>query len=761
MHKCLANVQQSGNRIQFTMQTDSSRRQQSTDNFTTVTKEALIYSFCLAIKFSYGFLFGASVWAFIVEPYKRYVDFDRGSYLPEFLFSITVAALFMSFLWLRAIMVLFLPSLIANATQSYVVVMIFIALFSNPITNVTLNAVESVRVIGCSLTMTFEQLKEKTKLVLSPILEIMKDNNETDLNPIRQDLLDIQRIVINMKREAEFNRNQSSQEFMIERVEDQQQVLAPLPDREAALNEIGGRIKVNTGSKLVKEAVDRTREVIEDSRVEFDRDNFGLKISLDKRILRKQLAESRRMLGAGSGSLNELNLTGIMYENCLGIFRRAKPKCKEVVEEMRLYCHEAIGSFLGTLWCSPLMFGLSSTCPWIMDQLVDEDSLCGQMLSSIANLKLDPFGVTENRSVNEVYKDLTKQLVSLDDSPVDQDTLDELGPELPQRLELSVEFNNDTRRIFFATRDMLDFITDKYKLQKLLFNFLWLIYDIYTTITFFRIVRQANQYRKGYLTKVGFDNYYITGQFVHLDRRRRALGKQSLLPLTKDEQKEYITTFTCKRRTNEEKETQCASCMMIVLFLAFVFALIYFDDIFYSLLISIHDHALIYYKEIGRHELEVNVKGEGAIARLVRRLTNRLSSAYDLNRLTSTERCLPSARQTTGAFYLQFGYLLVIYLAIDQLSIYAMRLRRLTAAFFYPDKEEKRVVYLYNLILMNRQRLQKVGWSRRLADDDDAATTDKENFYTLKDAIAYMSDCVARSLACRCCYRRHQKRVKL
>lgn len=742
------------------MQTDSSQRQQSTDiPLQQVVKEALKYGFCLAIKFSYGFVFGTFVWAYIVEPYNRYIDLDRGSYWPEFLFSVGVAALFMSILWLRAVMVLFLPSLVANATQSYVVVMIFIALFSNPISNVALNAVESVRVIGCSLMMTFEHVKEKTKLVLSPILEIMKDHNETDVNALRQDLLSIQKIVINMKQEAEFNRNESIKDFMIERLEDQQQVLAPLPDQETALNDIEKRMKVRTSNKLVKEAVDRTREVIEDSRVKFDRDNFGLKISLDKKLLRKQLAETRKMLGVGSSSLSEFNLTGIMYENCLGVFRRAKPACKEVVDDMREDCHNAIGIFLSTLWCSPLTFGLGTLCPWIMNQLVDEGNLCGQMLDAMAKHKLDPFNVTGGRSANEVYKDLVGELVGLDDSPMDQDV--ESSPGLPQRLELSVEFNRATAQVFFVARDMLDFITDKYRWQKLLFDTLWLIYDIYTTITFFVIVKQANEYRKKYLSQIGFDNCYITGQFVHLDRRKRAQGNEGLLPLTRDEQEEYITTFTCKRRTDEEKETQCASCMMIALFLAFVLALVYLDDIFYSLLISIHDHALIYYREVGRHELKVNVFGDGAVARLVRRLTNRLSSVYDLNRSTSSEGCLPSARRTTGAFYLQLSYLILIYVAIDQVSIYAMRFRRLTAAFFYPEKEEQRVVYLYNLIQMNRRRLQKVGWNRKLADEYDAATEGQENLYTMRDAFAYIGNCVSKSLACRCCRRKEKKTVKL
>lgn len=708
----------------------------------------------------YGFLFGTFVWAVIVEPYKRYIDLDRGSYLPEFVFSICVAALFMTFLWIRVIMVLFLPNLMANATQNYVVVMIFIALFSNPVTNITLNAVESVRVIGCSLTMTFEQLKEKTRLILSPILEIMKDNNETDLDPLKQDLLNIQQIVVNMKQEAEFNRNLSNVNSIFEQIKERQTIMEPIPDKQVAMNEISERLKLDKSGDFTNQIVDKTREVIEDARVEFDKDNFGLKVSLDRRVFYKQLAESRKLLigsgGKDGGSVGEFNLTGIMYENCLGVFRKAKPKCYEAVEDMRASCHEAIGSFLGTLWCSPITFSLSSACPWLMNQLIDESSLCGQMFSAIADLKLDPFNVTGNKTANEVYKDLTKQLVSLDDesSPVDRES------RMPQRLELSVTFNDETRKVFLATRDMLDFITNRYRLRKFLFDLLWFIYDVYTTITFFKIIYQANEYRKNYTNDIRYDNYYITGQFVNLDRRRRALGKDSLLPLTNDERNEYITTFTCKRRTSEEKETQCASCMMIIMFLAFVLALIYFDDIFYSLLISIHDHALIYYKEIGHHELEINVKGEGAIARLVKRLTNRLSSVYDLNRLTSTEHCLPNALRTTGAFYLRFTYLIVIYLAIDQISIYAMRLRRLTAAFFYPDKEEQRVVYLYNLLLIKRRRMQQVGWNREI-DDNEAHVTSQETVYTVKDIIAHLSDCVSRSLACRCCDKREQKRVKL
>lgn len=229
--------------------------------------------------------------------------------------------------------------------------------------------------------------------------------------------------------------------------------------------------------------------------------------------------------------------------------------------------------------------------------------------------------------------------------------------------------------------------------------------------------------------------------------------KKSLLPLTKEELNRYITTFTCKRRTDEEKQTQKASCTTIILFLTLSLSLFYFDNIFRSILNSIHDNAYIRFKEVGHHELNITVNGDGSIAKLVRKLTNRLNSAYDMNRLSSTKKCLPETIETSWSFYLEFLYLCSAYILIDQISIYAMRLRHVTAGFFYPERERQRIEFLHRLIRIERRDLDKLGLSSFIGGSsvNEAATTD--DVYTLRDALGYLRNCLSDSLTCCCCCR--------
>lgn len=68
----------------------------------------------------------------------------------------------------------------------------------------------------------------------------------------------------------------------------------------------------------------------------------------------------------------------------------------------------------------------------------------------------------------------------------------------------------------------------------------------------------------------------------------------------------------------------------------------------------------------------------------------------------SNEECLPNAHVLPRSFYY---WLLLLYLIIAVLlfqSHLAMRLRRVTCAYFYYKREKHRILYLYNRILRQR-----------------------------------------------------------
>lgn len=729
----------------------------------SLAKSAILFTVNSTIKFLYGFLFGALLWYIMVHPYSRYFSFEDDTYVPEFVFSLIVAFLFMSFLWIRAMMILVLPNLVGNATQNYIIILLFISLFSNPVANIALNSIESVRVIGCTIMMTFEQLKERTKLILNPVIEVLSDRDQTDLEPIRQDLVNIQDTILQMRHEAEFNRkmDEESDKSILKA---KAQVSNLKPDIIEVSETIKNRLEHKLDPSKTQDLVNKTMELFHNSTIDLDMDRMGLRVGLDRKSVRNFVKSNRHLLmDKNSGEINEFNLTEIMYQNCLGIFRRAKMSCEEAVEDMRKSCQDTIGTIFAAIWCSPISFTLSQTCPWIMDQILDENSLCKELKIFSSQTKNDPFNVTGGSGdINDVFKNLTQKFQELNEGILEDDSssLANGRGSQPERLELTITLNDATKSLFFKANQLIVFIRDRYKLRKLFYDMLLFLYDMYTTGTFICIILQAYKYQQRYLSNVRYDNHYITGMFSKYNQQQQQLTGQSLLPLTRDESEKYITTFTCKRRTKEEKKTQKASCASIIVFLAMTVSLIYFDDIYSSILNSIHEHALIRFKEVGHHALNVTVVGDGSIARLVRKLTGNLNSIYDMNRLYSTKMCLPDTAETGSGFYLEFSYLCVLYLFIDQISIYAMRLRHVIAGFFYPEKEKQKIRFLYNLIELQRQRANRMGFASYVneIDDDQYGETRKgqrdENIYTIRDALGYMRQCVSDSLRCRqskCC----------
>lgn len=729
-------------------------------DFATIAKRWLKLILCTGIKFCYGFLFGSLMWAIILEPYGKYLTWlplsissKLNSYWLEFSFSLIVAILFMTFLWFRCIMVLFLPTMLSNASQNYVILLLFIGLLANPVANVSLNAVESVRVIGCTLTMTFEQLKERAKLIIAPVTEILSDKDDVDLNLVKKDLLDIQQIALDIKREAEF----SAVEALATGASTSNETSSKIkqaPDKNVVTMSPERQKQGDLKSKLIAIASNQTnltnllatpQQLVENAKFVYDGDQFAVKADVDIDAFRRLLKANFSRSGI---PLTGLNLTEIMRLNCLSVFERAKSTCGESVDKMRQSCHDSLGPIFATLWCSPLSFGIKQFCPWIMNQLVDEKGLCNQIHDKFKRRN------QTGGNIDHVYANFTNQLLDVSDILIDDRQQNETSKQPPQRLEINISLNNQTSSVVFKTYQFFNFVADKYRMRRLFYDILLFLYELYTTFTFLLLLYQARNYALNYRKSVRFDNYYITGLFKKIDSKRKLQGKPSVLPLTKEESLNYITTFTCKRRTVEERKTQRADCLITILFLVFAFSLIYFDYIIASILNSIRQHSLINFHEVGQHVVDIKVDG-ATLAKLIRKLVERLNSSYNLNRFSSTRDCLPQPKQTGYMFYVEFSSLVLIFIGIDQISIYAMRFRRLTAAFFYPGKEKQRVVFLYNSILMQRRRLEQAGLRSYIdptGEDETAAVAmqkrNDESVYTVRDALAYIQSCVSKSLCC-------------
>uniref|UniRef100_A0A4X2LFN1 Uncharacterized protein n=2 Tax=Vombatus ursinus TaxID=29139 RepID=A0A4X2LFN1_VOMUR len=153
------------------------------------------------------------------------------------------------------------------------------------------------------------------------------------------------------------------------------------------------------------------------------------------------------------------------------------------------------------------------------------------------------------------------------------------------------------------------------------------------------------------------------------------------------------------------------------------------DWAFYTIFDTISKHSFLQYTFSSSHHLEVNVGGDSMLARLLRKTIGALNTSSDLLIESSNIACLPKPMGMDSQDYMK-AFLpagLLVLLCLTQAFSY--RLRRVIAAFYFPKREKKRVLFFYNELLRKRlvftklrrtiimQRAQKQGRPRhRLVD---------------------------------------------
>ncbi|NXI94490.1 DCST1 ligase, partial [Psophia crepitans] len=103
------------------------------------------------------------------------------------------------------------------------------------------------------------------------------------------------------------------------------------------------------------------------------------------------------------------------------------------------------------------------------------------------------------------------------------------------------------------------------------------------------------------------------------------------------------------------------------------------------------------------HHLAVHVTGTSLMAQLLRSTIGALNTSSDTQLETSNLACLPQPQGMTRQQYLRSCLPLAVLALLCVVQVYAYRLRRVIAAFYFPKREKSRVLYLYNKLLQQRQ----------------------------------------------------------
>ncbi|XP_034509079.1 E3 ubiquitin-protein ligase DCST1-like, partial [Ailuropoda melanoleuca] len=219
--------------------------------------------------------------------------------------------------------------------------------------------------------------------------------------------------------------------------------------------------------------------------------------------------------------------------------------------------------------------------------------------------------------------------------------------------------------------------------------------------TFLLVLRASFSYMDSYNGDIRFDNIYISTYFRQIDERRKKLGKRTLLALRKAEEKTVIFPCNPSVQASEMRNVvrELVETLPVLLLLLLLCGL---DWALYSIFDTIRHHSFLQYSFRSSHKLEVKVGGDSMLARLLRKTIGALNSSSETVVESNNMPCLPQPMRLDASAYMRAALPTGLLLPLCLLQAFAYRLRRVIAAFYFPKREKKRTLFLYNDLLRKR-----------------------------------------------------------
>ncbi|XP_049736626.1 E3 ubiquitin-protein ligase DCST1 [Elephas maximus indicus] len=231
--------------------------------------------------------------------------------------------------------------------------------------------------------------------------------------------------------------------------------------------------------------------------------------------------------------------------------------------------------------------------------------------------------------------------------------------------------------------------------------------QVLLSCTFLLVLHTSFSYVDSYNQDIRFDNIYISTYFCQIDERRKKLGKRTLLPLRKAEEKFVI--FPCKPTIQaSEMKNAVRELLESVPVLLLLLVLCGLDWALYSIFDTIRHHSFLQYSFRSSHKLEVKVEGDSMLARLLRKTIGALNTSSETVVESNNMPCLPQPESMDAQAYLRAALPIGLLVCLCLLQAFGYRLRRVIAAFYFPKREKKRILFFYNELLRKRAAFTKL-----------------------------------------------------
>ncbi|KAJ8290059.1 hypothetical protein GJAV_G00008260 [Gymnothorax javanicus] len=374
---------------------------------------------------------------------------------------------------------------------------------------------------------------------------------------------------------------------------------------------------------------------------------------------------------------------------CEYVVQQGIDRCRDWFHDKWRDCMEtAKAPLISHLLCAPMQFHflcdvMRVMTYWCKEEIPVEGNF-GQTYDMI------------NASINSLGEDFSTVLVA---KKTKQQSL--FGVEV-----LQDEFTEELRKSFEEKKVIVEKVLE--------------VFQILLSGTFIFIFYSAFDYARQYCQAIRFDNKYITTYFRQIDARRKKAGKRNLLPLKKAERRHFIYPWSLSMHSSELRLMTLGFLKVCGLAL-FIGMMLATDWVLYHIFDIIRRHTFTEFTFISSHQVEVNIGGQSMLASLLRKTIGAFNTSFNFDLMSSNRRCLPQPRALTPEGYLWTTAPILAMALMCCLQVYSNRLRRVICAFYFPKREKRRVLFLYNLQIQRRisyldtqrRRLMKRGRPQR------------------------------------------------
>ncbi|TSK34763.1 DC-STAMP domain-containing protein 2 [Bagarius yarrelli] len=235
------------------------------------------------------------------------------------------------------------------------------------------------------------------------------------------------------------------------------------------------------------------------------------------------------------------------------------------------------------------------------------------------------------------------------------------------------------------------------------------IMDLLTYVGLFLILLmylRAVLYKYRYIHVDDFDNFYITDQFIEMDRAFSRQGKPTVLPLSQKEALTYIRPYSFQLMA-QEKQALMTGLVALIKHMVMGFMVILLDLMVFWVFDILHYYAQREIVARAPLVMDIHVNGSGYASDIFRDILASFDILQTGNITILSKKCLLKPLEPEYEVYMYIGFLYGILFFLVVFGSFAKRLQRFVCAQHHPQREKVRLLHLHHRIISQRSSLQK------------------------------------------------------